>query len=181
MKQKYFILGILITVISLILINVIFVNKSRNEIIYVKDIAGYGKKVTEYSFKIEKIKNEDCKVTLNNMMDYINKTHFEKNVTVKEYYEAYFKDDDSIISLLDEAKDACELEQEEYDSIYISALSSTNYPNKIKNDYLFSYEFKILDGYSRKIYKKDHDNIGTYTTKVLELRVLEELLNEVVK
>ena len=63
-------------------------------------------------------------------------------------------------------------------TIYIDALASTNYPNAIKKECFLRYEFKIRDINSSK-YLEENDLVGTYTTKYLELKVLNSLIEEV--
>lgn len=177
MKFKYFILGCLFSVIIFIFINILIV-LSRNEDIIVKEINGYGRIVTDISSNIDKIKDENCKSSFKNMLDFINKTHYSKNVSLKDYYNNYYGDK-TFIDHFYLVKDECKLDG--IDDIYILALSSTNYPEEIKVRYNLKHEFILKDRDSRKEVLKEQDEVGTYTTKILELRVIQELIKEAKK
>lgn len=175
MKIKYFIGGILCSLIVIGILYLFNINNLRNQIINVRDVSGYGKIVTEYSDKIEKIKKEDCRKSMMNLLDKVNSTHFSDDVSIETYYKKYYSDK-QFLEVYDEVVNNCSIKEEVKNNIYVIALSSTNFPNSVKEKYLLSYEFNIKDRFSRKVALKDNDEIGTYTTKVLELRVIKELL-----
>lgn len=175
MKYKYFILGSLVSVILFIAINMLVV-MNKNDYISVKDVSGYGRIVTDISDDIESIKSDECKQTLRKMLKFINKTHYNDNVSVKKYYNDYYGDM-TFIDHFYEVQDKCSLD--DIDSIYVLALSSTNYPEEIKSRYNLKHEFILKDRESRKELLREQDEVGTYTTKVLELRVIHELIEEV--
>ena len=70
---------------------------------------------------------------------------------------------------------------DDIDDIYILALSSTNYPEEIKTRYNLKHEFVFRDKASRLELLKEQDEVGTYTNKILELRVIQELIKEAKK
>lgn len=177
MKFKYFILGSLFSVILFIFVNILVV-LNRNDSIYVREVSGYGRIVTAISEDIDEVKNENCKTGLKGMLDFINKTHYSKNITIKEYYNNYYGDK-TFIEHFYSVKDQCNLD--DIDSIYILALSSTNYPEEVKTRYNLKHEFILRDKHSRLELIKEQDEVGTYTNKVLELQVIQELIKEVKK
>lgn len=174
MRLKYFILGSLFSVILFISIN-IFIVINRNDYISVKSISGYGKIVTSISNDIDSIKNDTCKDSLTNMLNFINRTHYDKDIKVEDYYNNYFKDK-TFIDHFYSVKESCNLE--DTDSIYVLALSSTNYPEEIKTRYNLKHEITLRDNSSRLQLLKEQDEVGTYTNKVLELQVIQELVKE---
>lgn len=180
MKKKYILLGMLITIMFLILIGIFTLQFNKEEMIYVRDLSFYTKRATIIRDDIEKIKNETCKKSFNDMFNRINETHFTENVTIEKYYKAYFKDDKTFLNYYEDLIGSCELD-EDLDSIYILVLSASNYPNEVKKRYLLSHEFIIKDYDSRDILSKNIDETGTYTTKALELQVINELLGKVKK
>lgn len=177
MKFKYFILGSLFSVIIFISINILIV-ANRNDDITVREISGYGRIVTDISSNIDKIKDDNCKTGLKDMLDFINKTHYNKNVSVKDYYDNYYGDK-TFIEHFYSVKDKCKLD--DIDDIYVLALSSTNYPEEIKTRNNLKHEFVLRDKDSRGELLKEQDEVGTYTTKILELRVIQELIKEAKK
>lgn len=154
------------------------INFKGKELIKVKTISNYENISSSLSKKISEVKNEECKNSLNNMLKRIDETYYEENITIEKYYKAYFKDDKTIINYFDDVLNSCKLSREDTDVIYIDALASTNYPNKIKEKYIFRYELTFSDKGERKKIKY-YDEVGTYTTKSLELKVLKELIEEV--
>lgn len=177
MKFKYFILGSLFSVVLFISVNILVV-LNRNDRIFVKEISGYGKVVTRISEDIDKVKDDNCKTVLKDMLGFINKTHYSKNITVEEYYNNYYGDK-TFIEHFYSVKDKCNLD--DIDSIYVLALASTNYPEEIKTRYNLKHEFVLNDKHSRLELIKEQDEVGTYTNKVLELRVIQELIKEAKK
>ena len=174
---KYILAGSLLTIIIFILFAFINVNDNRNEIIYVRDLNTYTKTITEFQSRVDKVKNEDCKKSIQNYLDKINETHFSENVTVKEYYDAYYKKTDTI-DLYTEIENTCDFHDEK---IYEIILEANIFPSEIKNRYNLSYEISIFDKKSREILNVNHDNLGTYSTKILELKALDEILKTVTK
>lgn len=164
----------------LILIGIFTLQFNKEEMIYVRDLSFYTKRATIIRDDIEKIKNETCKKSFSDMFNRINETHFTENVTIEKYYKAYFKDDKTFLNYYEDLIGSCELD-EDLDSIYILVLSASNYPNEVKKRYLLSHEFIIKDYDSRDILSKNIDETGTYTTKALELQVINELLGKVKK
>lgn len=180
MQKKLIILGSLITVIILILLGIISTFYNKSETIYIKDLAFYTKRATLIRDDIEKIKEDTCKNSLSAMMERINETHFTDNISIEKYYKAYYKDNKTFINFYEEAVDQCEI-KDNLDELYVLALAASNYPNEIKKRFLLSHEFIIKDYDSRKDLYKSSDETGTYTTKVLELQIINELISKVDK
>ena len=178
MKYKWMILSSLITIIIITIASIVISLTSYNRTIKIRTIEDYHTIKVNLKNKIDKVKDKDCKVSLNNMMDRIDNTYLTENTNVKTYYEVYFKDNKTLLNYFDDVVNSCDLTKKDTDIIYVDALSSTNYPNSIKKEYYLRYELKIRDNYSAK-YLEDNDLIGTYTTKYLELKVLNSLIEEV--
>lgn len=178
MKGKLIILSSMATVIVISIIGIIVSLISYNRTINVKTIEDYRSIKINLKNKIEKIKDKECQTSLNNMMNRIDDTYFSNNTNVKEYYEIYFNDDLTFLNYFDDVVNTCKLSSKDKNTIYIDALASTNYPNAIKKEYYLRYEFKIRDINSSK-YLEENDLVGTYTTKYLELKVLNSLIEEV--
>lgn len=180
MKKKYITIGILLTLIFFTLLYLFTINSNKKEIIHIKDLSFYTKRATAIRNEIENIENEECKNSLEAMFNRINETHFTSDVTIEEYYNAYYKDNKVFLNFYDDVIENCEIE-DELDDIYVLAISSTNYPNEVKKRYLLSHEFIIKDNNSRDELYQTSDETGTYTTKALELQVINELLSKVKK
>ena len=166
---KYVILGMFILFILIFLSSFIFIYINRNRTVHINKYEGYDKIRETLSKKIDKVKNKECKNALNNMLERIDLTNFKSDVKLKEYYEAYYKDDLTFVDLYTDAAYACDINNER---LYIESLKTNVYPSIIKSEYNNSYELRIR-------YKYDNnDEIGTYTTIVGELGVLSDLLEE---
>lgn len=180
MRKKYILFGVLITFITIILVGIFTLNFNKKEMIHIRDLSFYTKRATIIRDDIEKIKDEKCQKSFSDMFNRINETHFTENITIEEYYNSYFKDGKTFLNYYEDLIDVCELD-EDLDSIYILVLSASNYPNEVKKRYLLSHEFIIKDYESRDGLSKNIDETGTYTTKALELQVINELLGKVKK
>ncbi|MCX4365805.1 MAG: hypothetical protein OSJ70_08565 [Bacilli bacterium] len=180
MKKKWTLLGSLITIMALTVLGVISISSNKKEEIFVKDLSFYTKRATIIREDISSIKDEKCKSSLDAMLTRINETHFTKNITIEEYYNAYYKDDKPFINFYEDVVTSCALDGN-LDEIYVLVLSASNYPNEIKKRYLLSHEFVIKDRDSRRELYKSTDEIGTYTTKALELQIINDLIKVVKK
>ncbi len=178
MKKKLIILGALITLMILIIVGIISISSHKSEGIYVKDLAFYTKRATIIRDDIESIKKKNCKNSLNAMFDRINETHFTGDVSVEEYYNAYYKDNKTFLNFYEDVITSCEL-KDNLDEIYVLVLAASNYPNEVKKRFLLSHEFIIKDYDSRENLYKSADETGTYTTKALELQIINELISRV--
>lgn len=148
-----------------------------NRYITVQDISGYTKKMNELTKKIENIKDDKCKTSLNNMAIRINQTHFNKNVLIKKYVDVYFKDEITFLDYYNEVVDSCKNKYDE--DIYSNVLASLSYPYQIRKEYLLRYEISLFDIKNRNKLNKYDDELGTYSTKYLELSVLSKLIDGV--
>lgn len=177
MKIKYFIFGSIVTVVLFIIVNILLVI-NNNEIINIKTISNFDEQIGNVDRRIEKIKNNECKQALSDMSNNIKKTHFNNNVSVSDYYHAYF-DGEVFINIYARVLDQCKIEEES--SRYILALSSMSFPENVKTRYNLKHEFIFKDKDLRSELLKESDEIGSYTSKALELNVINELLDGIKK
>lgn len=177
-KYKYAILGSFITLIILIIVSIININFKYNELITIKEVNNFDKKIASLEKDISKVDAGICQDNLYKMLKKIKLTNLSGEVSVKEYYKTYFQDE-TFLEIFDEVKKGCELSDEETDPIYIKALSATLYPNEIKKRFQLAYEISFKDSYNRKLINKSNDETGTFITKTLELQVLKDLISEV--
>ena len=94
---KYIILGLFITFIIIFILNILFSCVNRNRVIRINKYDGYDKTREGIVLKIDKIKNTDCKNSLNNMLNRIDENNFKEDVKIKDYYESFYKDDKTFI------------------------------------------------------------------------------------
>src|SRR5574344_1487566 len=87
----------------------------------------------------------------------------------KEYFTYYY----NYIS------DKCNIKYDE--KLYVEVLKTMIFPDEIKNRYNLNYEIGIKDLIGRNKTYSSHDQLGTYTTKVGEIQLLNDLLDEVIK
>lgn len=177
MKIKYLLLGSLLTFIIIFISSLIMIPFNKREMIYVKTIESYTTNMTKLRNKIDELEDSECKNSLNRMVTRINETNFKEDVTIKKYYEAYFKDDKTFLSLYDDIVTTCELKDVDY--IYVDVLRQSVFPNSIKEKYLLSHELVLKDYSSRESINKESYKTGTYVTKTLELSILNDLIKEV--
>lgn len=176
-KYKYAILGSFITLIILIIISIISINFKYNELITIKEVSDFDKKITILEKDISKVDSGICQDKLYKMLKKIRLTNLSGEVSVKEYYKTYFQDE-TFLEIFEEVKNECELDDDETDPVYIRALSATLYPNEIKKRFQLAHEISFKDSYNRKLINKSNDETGTFITKTLELQVLKDLISE---
>ena len=171
-KSKYIITGLFIALILFFITSVIFSYINRNQSICVKSYDNYEQDMKVLSEKVDKVKNETCRVSLKYLLDRIKDNHFEGCVKLKDYYESFYKDDFTFVDYYNYVATSCNINNNE---LYVKAMSTLVYPAYIKNKYNRAYEFYIEDYY---FYDKDIDDMGSYSTLVNEITVLSDLLKE---
>ncbi len=176
MQKKSMLMGSLITILVLLLVHLLYITFFEEEIVHIKEVPKYTERITSINEKIAKIKDEKCVSSLKDMLERIKDTYFTEDITLKEYILAYYKDDKTFIDYYEDVNNACSLKGS--DEIYFNVLSSMNYPNSLKNRYDLRYEVRLKDPKRDELFKNS-DEVGTYTTKMLELLIINELIDEV--
>ena len=169
---KYVIFGIFISLILFFFIGGVFSFVNRNQTIHIKDYEGFDKNIEELSDRIDKVKNNDCRSSLQYMLNRIKDNHLTGDIKIKDYYESFYKDNLTFVDYYNYVSSSCNIDNNE---IYIKAMSTLVYPTYIKNLYNKSYEIHFKDFY----YKDNIDEMGTYSTLVNEMYVLSDLLKEI--
>ena len=169
---KYIIIGILISFIIVFIINIITFNINSNQTIHINSYEGYEEAKNTLSKKIDKVKNDDCRSSLNNMLKRIDDNNLKGDVKIGDYINSYFKDNLTFVDYYSYVSDSCNISD---DKIYIKAMSTLVYPNYIKDKYNRSYELHIIDLTNKT---NISDDVGTYTTMLNELGVLSDILGE---
>ena len=171
-KIKYIIFGIFIAVIMLFITSFILSSVHRNTEICIKDINNFDNNINELSAKVDKVKDDTCRVALNYMLDRIKVNHLTGCVKQKEYLDSFYYEDLSFVDVYSYVASACDIDS---NSIYIRAMSTLVYPNYIKDRYNRSYEIHFKDGF---FHDEGIDEVGSYTTLANEMIVLSDILEE---
>ena len=112
------------------------------------------------------------------LLERIKDTYYEDNISVKEYYENYNQYGKTYYSLFQEALTICDLDIKDYDRMNDYLLASRVYPDTVADRYKSSYEIKFVDYFNYKNIHELTDNVGTYSSKKMELMALSELIGE---
>ena len=170
---KYVILGILISFIIFFIIGILYSYINKNNKIHINRFENYNSIREKMLSDIDKIKNDNCRVSLKSMLDRIDSNNLDGDVSLKDYYESFYKDDLTIIDYYNYVVSSCNIEFS--NDIYTTAMSSMVYPEYIKNRYNRSYEI-----YFKDYLFKDNilDEVGTYSTITSELKTLKMILEE---
>ena len=171
---KYIMLGVLISFIIFFVIGAIYSNINRNNKIHINEYTGFEETKNNFNKRIDAIKNETCRSSLKYMLNRVEENASLKgDVSLKDYYESFYKDDLTIIEFYSYVMSSCNLEKNT--KTYNMALSSLIYPEYIKNKYERSYEFN----FKNYLYKDTKiDEMGTYTTIINELSTISLILEE---
>ena len=169
---KYVVFGMLIFLILFFFVGVVFSFVNRNQAIHIKEYDNYEKDINVLSDKINKIKKDDCRASLNDMLDRIKDNHLTGDIKIKDYYEFFYKDNLTFVDYYNYVSSTCNINNNE---IYIKAMSTLVYPEYIKNTYNRSYEFYFKDKFFSD---NTFNDLGTYTTFVNEIFVLSDILEE---
>ena len=180
-KIKYVLFGVIATLFIFTIFGIINSVINMNSTIYVKEVPKFDEKIDTINKNIGKIKNEVCVNRLNNLVSRVKDTYYKKNVSLKEYYKNYNKDDVTFSDLFDLTLSSCGVSSEEVPSIIDLVLSSRAYPDSVSNRYRTSYEFRITDYLNRKSTYELSDEIGTYSSKENELKAINDLTERLVK
>ena len=180
-KIKYVLFGVIVTLFIITIFGIINSVINMNSTIYVKEVPKFDEKIDAINKNIGKIKNEVCVSRLNTLVSRVKDTYYKKNISIKEYYKNYNKDDVTFSDLFDLTLSSCGVSSEEVPSIIDLVLSSRVYPDSVANRYKTSYEFRVTDYLNRKSTYELSDEVGTYSSKENELRAIKELTERLVK
>ena len=178
-KYPYVFLGIFISILAFIIIHMITIPIKMNRTIKVKPINSLYSILDDDNKKISKIKKEECKNSLLDMSERIRDTYYPSDVSLKIYYNNYFIDDYRFDLYYQIVIEKCELENKT--STYNKVLESMVFPYEMKNKYLGSYQISFNDIFVLDEEEKRVEELGTYSNKLLELDVLNDLISEVTK
>ena len=171
---RYILLGVFISFILFFITGIVFSIINTNNKVHVQKYDGFNSVYETYNTKIDKVKNDNCRLSLKYMLERIKDNYFDHDVSIKEYYESYYKDDLTFIDYYDLVISSCEIKSD-VTNIYNEAMSSMIYPEYIKNKYNRGYEIYFKD----YLYNdKQIDSIGTYSTIISELTTLNLLMEE---
>lgn len=178
-KSKYVIFGFTICFITFLIMGILLNYVDINSKIKVKTIENFDTKLNTINENIEKVKDDNCKLVLNAMSNKIKNTYYESNVSMKKYVKDYFYTDNiDFYSLFLNAKEVCDYSDDSIDELVIA---SKAYPQSLKTKYDSNYEIDFKDYFNRNKISEINDEVGTYSTKILELRSLNEYVNGVIK
>lgn len=186
-KYPYVFLGIFISVLVFFIVHIISINIRMNRVINVKEFdEQYSQKIENLKKDAEKIKDDSCKSSVVEMANRIIYTIPRKGITLQEYYGSYYgydnnrSDDDgeSFLYFYSNVATNCNIDNNE---IYNKVLESLVFPYEMKNRYIGSYQIGISDTFIHKKEVNKVDELGSYSTKMLELEVLSKIMDEVEK
>ena len=178
-KSKYIIFGFTICFMTFLIIGILLNYVDTNCKIKVKKIENFDIKISSINENIEKIKNDNCKSVLKSMSDKIRNTYYESDVSINKYIKSYFyTDNNDYYSLYLSAKEVCDYSDDSIDELVIA---SKTYPQSVKARYDSNYEIDFKDYFNRNKINEISDEVGTYSTKILELNSLNEYVNGVIK
>ena len=176
-KYPYVFLGIFISILVFLVVHIISINIKMNREIKIYDFSNFSYKVIATNKDIQSIKNEECRSSLDAMANRITNTVPHRGITLKQYYELYYGDEEeTFLYYYSRVSDACNINN---DNIYLKALESLEFPYEIKNRYIGSYQVNIFDTYILKKEIDKTDELGSYSNKMLELETLVKLIEEV--
>ena len=93
MRLKYFFIGCLMTIMLFLIVN-IFVVINNSDTVIIKKYENFQESIDKIDKKISKVKDEECKASLVKMSNNIKRTNFNENISVDDYYKAYFSEDE---------------------------------------------------------------------------------------
>ena len=164
-KIKYFIFGMIVCFIIFVITGIVFNIIGLNNKIYVKTLDNFDTNIEAIDSHIDHVNVDDvCKDSLKELSNRVKETYYKNDVTISEYNDNYFKDNFTFYSLYIDVTNSCDIDRKTYSYIDEYAIESQSYPQEVHTRVLSNYEIKFSD------------NIGTYSNKMLELRVLNELL-----
>lgn len=175
-KYPYVFLGIFISILIFFIFHIVSINIRVNRKIYVKEISFFDEAIEKMNGKISNVEDDGCRLAFEDMSKQIRDTYYTEDIKLKDYYNNYFAKRYTFGILYSNVSEKCNINN---DNIYNKALESMAFPYEMSRQYLGAYQIKIDDVFIFKTYDKKVDELGTYSNKMLELEVLNDLLKEV--
>lgn len=175
-KEHLFIISIIygITIIILMLITY----SKMTTYIEINNNKNFTSKIDKYKQEISLLENNQCKNEITNLINFIEKTNYNKIINLKDHYNKIFYNNESILEYYSKIKNACSITDKKAKEYNLPTMFITA---SIQNDeliqrYLYQYEINIKDIYFRNISEPNLNNIENNIKKENELIIIKNIL-----
>lgn len=121
------------------------------------------------------IKNKDCRTSINNLIEYYEKTSYTSEVNLKDRLNNY----DSSLNYIVPIKENCNINNEQIknNNINIELLASSIQLDEELTKYYFQYEMKLPDEFNRAIIEPEMTNIHYRINRKLLLESISKFID----
>ncbi len=173
---KYFIFGFISCFICVFLAGIILNN--FNHKVYIKTLDNFDDTVNSLSKNFDKVKDNTCKSSINELLERSKNTYYKNNVSIKEYVNNYYSNNTDFYKMYLDTLDSCNNELDDVQEITNLVIASKSFPESLKAKLNSNYEIKFIDFINYKNVHELSDNLGSYSSKELELMAIEKLIKK---
>lgn len=173
---KFYLFGFFSCFIVIFLIGVILSFVYSKKQIYIKTIDDYDNKINNLEVSLGSVENTTCKESLTKLLDRSKNTYYINNVTINEYVKNYYEGNIDFYQIYMETLELCDNKTDDVKDITKLVIASKSFPETLKAKKNSLYEIRFMDFLNYKSVNELSDNIGSYSSKELELMALEKLI-----
>ena len=173
---KYFMFGFITCFILIFIIGVIINSFNSSVKVYIKTIDNFDDNISSLRSRLSKIENATCSTSLSSLIDRSEKTYYKNNISLKKYINNYYSDNTDFYKMYLETLDSCSINIDDVNDITKLVIASKSFPESLKAKFNTSYEIKFIDFINYKNIYELSDNLGSYSSKELELMTIDKLI-----
>ena len=175
-KLKNYLFGISIFYSTIIILLITLNTITSTNTIELYDLKENKTKLNEYKNEISLLEQNSCTTTINQIINYYEKTSYNGEVDLKKFYNQGLEE--SILSLYMNAKENCNLTEDdiEYYNFPTKVLATTIWQEELLKNHYFQYELTFKDIFTRSIVEPEISNIEYKISKNLQLEIIRDLI-----
>ena len=127
-----------------------------------------------YREEVKKVKNEECRIFISEMIDYVDKNKLDGEYDVDELFDLYVND--SFIDNLKIGKEKCNINEEDNKKFVGKYVSTFSTYDEIAIPYLFQYEIGFEEKFKREL-SFNASKLGYNSLISNEMDLIREYIN----
>ena len=175
---KYYLFGFITCFIVIFVIGVILSSINSSKKIYIKSLDDFDDSVSSLKLLLDSVEDTTCKSSINELLERSVNTYYKNNVSINEYVNNYYSNNTDFYQVYLETLNSCNNDINDVKDITKLVIASKVFPESMKAKLNSSYEIKFIDYINYKSVNELSDNLGSYSSKELELMAIDNLISK---
>lgn len=178
-KKILFLSSVLFSIVIIFLTVFVFINVSST--VELRDSKENIKELEVYKKEVLKVKNNECRNEINNIIKYYEETSYDGDVSIKEMFDYGFEH--SLLEYYSKVKDSCNISNDEADDNRLATkfLTASIQFDEIYQSYYYQYELGLKDYLIRDISEPSLNMVEYKINRSIILEIIDFLIKREVK